>query len=232
MDYRIAMTEIAECQWGLITARQAIGVGATPNTLTRLTAQGALERVSHGVYRIAGAPPSRLDDLRADWLALDPTRLPADRLWGSRDDQSLAVISHRSAAVLHDLGDIAADYHEFTLPVRKQTRRPDVRLHRAPLQSDDWVVVDGLPVTTPLRTINDLAAAHIDGGHLASITRDAVLSLYTDIAPLIRVLAPHAHRYGYPTGDGEALLGRFLQEAGIPVALVRAVELASMHTSA
>lgn len=231
MDDRIAMAEIAECQWGLITARQAINVGATPNSLTRLTAQGALERICRGVYRMAGAPPSPLDDLRADWLSLDPTRLSTDRLLWSTHDQPLAVVSHRSAAVLYNLGDIAADHHEFTLPSRKQTRRPDVRLHRAPLETEDWEVVDGLPVTTPLRTIDDLAAAHIDGGHLASITRDAITDYWTDIDRLVRILAPHARRYGYPAGDGEALLQRFLQEAGIPSSLARVVELASMPAS-
>jgi hypothetical protein len=68
---------------------------------------------------------------------------------------TLAVVSHRSAAVVLELGDIYADVHEFCSPARRQTRRPDVRLHRGAVRAEDWALVDGLPVTTPLRTITD-----------------------------------------------------------------------------
>lgn len=219
MDYEIEMADIAASQWGLITARQALEVGATSNVLTRLADKGALERVTHGVYRISGAPPSSLDDLRADWLALDPGTHASDRRWGGLElGEPLAIVSHRSAARLHDLGDIDADDHEFTLAVRKQTRRTGVKIHRLPIAEDDWTLVDGLPVTTPLRTIDDLASAHIDGGHLASIVRDAIATGGADDEDVIRVLRRHARFYGAPMGDGNELLKFFLQEAGVPKA--------------
>jgi hypothetical protein len=34
------------------------------------------------------------------------------------------VVSHRSAAELYGLGHLTADQHEFTVPSRRQTRRP------------------------------------------------------------------------------------------------------------
>ncbi|MGH4002466.1 MAG: type IV toxin-antitoxin system AbiEi family antitoxin domain-containing protein [Pseudonocardiaceae bacterium] len=228
MDYEIEMADIAAGQWGLITSRQALDIGATSNALTRLAAQGALERVTYGVYRIGGTPSSPLDGLRADWLALDPSVLASDRLWGGLDlGEPLAIVSHRSAARLHDFGDIDADDHEFTLPVRKQTRRAGVRIHRFPIEEDDWTVVGGLPVTTPVRTIDDLAAVRLDGGHLASIVRDALAAGSADDEEVIRVLRQHARFYGAPMGNGTELLKFFLQEAGVPKSAIRMAELAS-----
>lgn len=51
------------------------------------------------------------------------------------------VVSHRSAAALYRLGDLPADVHEFTLPARRQTRRVDVRPHRARLGSRSRVAM-------------------------------------------------------------------------------------------
>lgn len=164
------LSDLAAEQWGLVTAAQARSLGVTPQALARFARQGILERLVHAVYRAAGAPPSPLDDLRAAWLALDPARRARDR----RREARPAVVSFRSAAAVHGLGDLAADAMEFTVSGRKQTRRPDVRIHRGALDRGDWTIVDGLPVTTALRTIRDLASTHIDGGHLAGAVRDAL----------------------------------------------------------
>ncbi len=67
-----------------------------------------------------------------------------------------------------------------------------------------------------LRTIVDLAAGHLDGGHLAGIVRDAVVTNRVDSESASEALRPYAHRYGLQLGDGEGLLSRFLDEAGIP----------------
>lgn len=214
------LADIAAGQWGLITTAQARAVGQSAQTVARLAEQGVLERLTHGVYRLAGTPADSRDDLRAAWLALSPRRTVAERL---RDDIP-EVVSHRSAAQLFEFGDIEADLHEFTIAGRRQTRRPDVRFHRSQLTAHDWTVVDGLPVTTAVRTIGDLADRRLDGGHLAGVVRDALISLHVDVEVLIAALRPHAHRYGVPLGDGEALLRRFLDEAGLPPGLVRAAE--------
>jgi predicted transcriptional regulator of viral defense system len=219
----VDLADLSAEQWGLATTAQARAVGVSPQALARLTDQGALERMTHGVYRVSGAPPSPLDDLRAAWLALDPARRAGERL----RDQAPAVISHRSAAAIHRLGDLEADEYEFTTGERKQTRRQDVRIHRGQLAPEEWTVVDGLPVTTVLRTVSDLAAARVDGGHLASVVRDALTRHEVDDGQLATALRRHAHQYGAPMGDGEALLARFLQEAGVSVPIGRAVELAS-----
>lgn len=222
MSALLDLADLAAEQWGLITTSQARALGVSAQTVARLASQGALERMTHGVHRVTGTPPSPLDGLRAAWLALDPDRRASERL---RDKDPIAV-SHRSAAAVHELGDLEADRFEFISGARKQTRRPDIRLHRDELGPDDWTAVEGLPVTSVLRTVTDLAAAHVDGGHLASVVRDALIRRQVDDQQLAAALRRHAHHYGVRMGDGEALLARFLRESGVSTPIGRAVELA------
>src|SRR6266498_2192212 len=144
------LAAIAEDQWGLVTRRQAQRAGVPHATLERLTAEGTfLERVAQGVYHLTGAPLADHVELRAAWLQLAPD-VPA---WERTADQG--VVSHQSAAALYGLGDLPADRHEFTLPTRKRSRRPDVRLHRRKLGDREWIELRGLPVTRPSRMASD-----------------------------------------------------------------------------
>jgi Transcriptional regulator, AbiEi antitoxin len=199
-------------QWGLITTAQAHNAGLSSQQLARLADTGVLERLRHGVYRVVGAPPNLNDDLRAAWLALAPARTAQERL----GDPDVEVVSHRSAAVVHQLGDLEADRLEFTTRTRKQTRDSQVRFHRRQLGVGEWTLVDVLPVTTVLATIGDLAAARLDGGHLAGVVRDAVTTHHVDLDEVVAVLSPHAHHYGAPLGQGGTLLTRMLEQAGVP----------------
>jgi predicted transcriptional regulator of viral defense system len=208
------LADLAAGQWGLFTTSQARREDVSAQTLARLTDAGHLERVRHGVYRITGSPPSPWARLQAAWLALQPALSVAERLRLS----DVEVVSHRSATQLHRLGDLDADRLEFTTPVRRQTRDRDVRLHRGTIPPEDRTVVDGLPVTTPLRTIIDLAAAQVDGEHLAAVVRDTVTTLHLDPDVVAEALRPYAHRYGAPLGDGQGLLIDLLQRAGVPKA--------------
>ena len=120
MQAALAVGDLAASQWGLVTTAQAGIHGVTPQTVARLTNQGALERLSHGVYRLTGSPPSPLDGLRAAWISLEPSRLADERL---RDDPPI-VVSHRSAASSTTWAIFEADEFEFTAGHRKQSRRP------------------------------------------------------------------------------------------------------------
>jgi hypothetical protein len=128
----------------------------------------------------------------------------------------VGVVSHRSAAIVHRLGDLDADYLDFIIRSRKQTRDPRVRFHRRYLDTKDQTLVDGLPVTTALATIGDLASAHLDGGHLAGVVRDAVMTQHVDLDDVTGILGPFAHHYGSPRGAGSDLLRQLLHQAGIP----------------
>ena len=231
MSVALTLSDLAAEQWGLVTTAQARALGVSAQGVARLTKQDLLERMTHGVYRVSGAPPNPADELRAAWLTLDPGRRAAERL----RDESPAVVSHQSAAGLHHLGDINADLHEFTTAERKQSRRPDIKLHRGHLAPKEWTVLDGLPVTTVARTIADLAAVRLDGGHLATVVRDALTMKQVSDRVISAALAPYAHRYGAHAGDGDALVTRFLQQSGVSVALGRVLELSgvgTLHTSA
>lgn len=215
-------------QWGMITTAQAAGMGFSRQRIKGLADNGVLERLQHGVYRLAGTPTDPLDEIRAAWLMLAPDQTARER----RDGQPTGVVSHRSAAALvHRLGDLDADRIEFTVAERRQSRRPDLRFHQQQLDAGEWELVDGLPVTTVARTIVDLAEARTDGGHLAGAVRDALTADEVDPDELTEVLAPFAHYYGVSLGDGEALLRRFLEEAGVPRGLGRAVDLVTPSLS-
>lgn len=202
---------IAADQWGLVTAAQARGVGITAQNMSQMAKAGDLVRLAHGIYRLAGNPIDRHEDLRAAWLALDPSRTAAGRI----AEQEVDMVSHRSAALVLELGDLEADVMEFTVPQRRQTRRTEVRLHRGATHGD-WALADGLPVATPLRIIADLATAGIDRGHLATVVRDAMIKYDLSTDAVAGVLARFARRYGGATGNGSGLLTVLLREAGVP----------------
>jgi len=205
------LAEIAEDQWGLLTRRQAERSGISSATLKRLTAHGSfLERVAHGVYHLAGAPlPDRME-LRAAWLQLDPD-IPA---WARKPEQG--VVSHRSAAALYGLGPLPADRHEYTLATRKQSRRPDVRLHQRPLKTSEWVRLRGLPVTRPSRIASDLLLDGEEPEAVAHVVADAIRGVYDYPGTFALTLAPYAGHFDFRRGDGLALLRWFLDIVGVP----------------
>jgi hypothetical protein len=216
MQYVMARTSslqriasIAEDQWGLITRRQAQKAGIPATTLERLTADGSvLERVAQGVYRFTGAPPPDHLHLRAAWLQLAP-EVPA---WERtiRD----GAVSHRSAAALYRIGDLPADKHDFTLPERRQSRRPDVRLHIRKLQPSEWIELRGIPVTKPSRIASDLLHDREDPEAVARIVVEAVREVYDYPGTFADSLSPHASRFGLRKGDGLALLRWLLDLVG------------------
>ncbi|MBJ7321692.1 MAG: type IV toxin-antitoxin system AbiEi family antitoxin domain-containing protein [Rhodococcus sp.] len=212
-DLRILdLADLSSEQWGLFTMAQAKGLGFSAQQIARMAKSGTVERIRHGAYRVGGAPSVPSEQLRAAWMMIEPSVTVGERL----RDESPAVVTHRSAAWLHGLGDVDADVMEFATAKRRQSRLPDVRYRVASYGRDAWTLADGLPVTTVLRTIVDLAAGHLDGGHLAGIVRDAVVTNRVDSESASEALRPYAHRYGVQLGDGEGLLSRFLDEAGIP----------------
>ena len=68
-----------------------------------------------------------------------------------------AVLSHRSAARFWRLLPPVAEWVEVTSPGRR-LRRDGIVGHRGDLRDDERLVEEGIPVTSPFRTIFDLAA--------------------------------------------------------------------------
>jgi predicted transcriptional regulator of viral defense system len=201
---------IAEDQWGLLTRRQAERAGISPATFQRLSSGGTLQREAHGVYRLAGAPIPDHASLRSAWLQLAPDALA----WERGPEQG--VVSHRSAAAMYGLGHLPADVHEFTLPVRRQVRRPDVRVHRGKLGDDEWITLRGLPVTRPARTSADLLADREDPEAVGHVVADALREVKEYPRTFVEKLGPHAAQLGLRRGDGVAVLRWLLDLVGDP----------------
>jgi hypothetical protein len=203
--------DLTQDQWGLVTRRQLEDAGIAPTTIERLTAPGGvLERVSWGVYQLAGAPVPDHRDLRGAWLQLAP-RL---RAWERAPEQG--VVSHRSAAALYGLGHLPADQHEFTVPARRQTRRPDVRIHVRPLHDGEWASQGGLLTTRPQRTAVDLLRSREDPEAVAQVVADALRRGYASPGEFAAALAPGAAIHGFHRGDGMGLLQWLLELTGDP----------------
>ena len=207
------VSDIAADQWGLITRRQISDAGTPPTTLDRITAsRSALQRVASGVYHLVGAPIPDHIELRAAWLQLAPDT----PVWERRPDQG--VVSHRSAAAVYGIGHLPADTHEFTLPKRRQTRRPDVKIHIRSLTESEWIKRNGLPVTRPSRIAADLLREHEDPEAVALIIAEAIRTQIDDPATFVAALTPHAARLGFRRADGLALLTWLLDLANAPEA--------------
>lgn len=202
---------LASDQWGLVTRRQVEAVGVSPATVARLSMPGGLlERVTHGVYLVAGAPVPEDLALRAAWLQLAP-EIP---VWERTAKDG--VVSHRSAASVYRVGDLSADRYEFTLPLRRQTRRRDVRLHTRPLTVGEWIELRGLPVTRPSRIASDLLYDNEDPEAVSRIVADSLRGIFDDAGSFADSLAPHAARFGLRRSDGLSLLRWLLDLGGDP----------------
>ena len=103
---------------------------------------GQLPVVHRGVYVVGRAPLSRSGRWLAAVLACGPR----------------AALSHRDAGVLWAMRRRGSAFVEVTVPTRAgRSARPGIRIHRSALDPLDVVQELGIPVTTPARTLLDLA---------------------------------------------------------------------------
>jgi hypothetical protein len=142
--------EVARRQHGVITTAQLYTAGVGRNAVAIRVRQGALRRAYRGVY-LVGPVDAPLAREAAALLACEPG----------------AVLSHRTAAVLWGL--IAPAGGPVDVTVRRTGRsRAGLRVHRTS-RLDDRAIGrrDGLRITSPERTLLDLAA----GGALPELER-------------------------------------------------------------
>lgn len=135
--------QIAADQLGLVTRRQLLGAGIDGGRIDRRIAAGRLRQMHRGVYRVGPVPAPRAREMSAV-LACG----------------SGAVVSHRSAAALWGLipDPSEAEPVDVTLVGADRGRRPGIRAHRVlRLAEDERAAAGGVPVTSPARTVVDLA---------------------------------------------------------------------------
>lgn len=208
------LAEVTAYQWGMVTSAQASMHGITRLDLSRLAADGQLERLAHGIYKDAGAPAGPHDDLKAAWLSTDPKAMGEARI---KDLANGVVVSGESAADLHGIGDFRALRHDFVSPTRRQSQRSAIRYRQRILDPRDVTLVEGLPIMTMERTIADLIEVVGDLSLVADALRDASSKRMLDLRRLRELLAPLAAREGFRKEDGDSLLNRLMEIAGIDI---------------
>lgn len=158
---------LASTQFGVFSVRQAAAYGVTNSMLDNAVARGWLRRERRGVYAISGLPPSLWRPVYAAALAAGPR----------------AALSHTSAATVHSLHGVASDGIELTVPYGSFRHLDGVRVHRSrTLTTLDLEERRGLLVTTPVRTLIDLAARF----------RDPLLGVIVDEGTISGVWTPES----------------------------------------
>ncbi len=206
-----ALAEMAADQAGLVTAAQAAAHSVDRVTQLRLCQAQLLQNVGRGVYRVAGASPPPHLESRVAWLRLDPKRPAWKRTGLGADD---GVVSHRSACLVHELGDIPAPETELTVPRRRTTRELGVRLHVGRLDPEDVTIIDGIPVTTVPRTVVDLMQTRADGGHIGGVIADAERRNLVELDSLAEQISKFAPKYALAGASGDELLSALVEQAG------------------
>jgi very-short-patch-repair endonuclease len=142
-----AIRRVAAGQYSLFTFTQAVEAGFSPAAITRRVASRLWERVLPRVYRVTGSRPT------------ERQKALAACLWAGDG----AVASHRTAGALWELDGVVARQVEITVPAKRGPTSPFVVVHRTlELPRADRVMFGGVPVTTPVRTLVDLAGRIAD----------------------------------------------------------------------
>lgn len=176
------LLRLAGRQHGIVARWQAVAAGVTATALDGRIRRGMLERVYHCVYRI-----SALCDDRTSECALILSCGPH------------AVASHGTAALLHGLRSPSSGTRALSVSVARgrPALRENVQLHRVRLEPDERTVCDGIPVTTPGRTLLDLAATLPDRPLEQALATALRAGLVTE-ASVGALLARYPGRQGTP----------------------------------
>lgn len=139
-----AINAMAAQQHGVVTRRQLLRAGLSDDVVDVRIGRGLLTRVYRGVFQVGPIVAPRAREMAA-CLACG----------------SAAFVGHRSAAVLWQLLPPDSLAMKVEIVMRRGIRRhPAIRIRRAgSLRDADVTRLDGIPVTTPARTILDLAAS-------------------------------------------------------------------------
>ncbi len=163
-ETRHALYALAARQGGYFTARQALAIGHAYAEQSYHVTRGNWERVAHGVYRLCDYPETEHGDL-----------IILSLMSHDRADNPQIVFSHETALALHELGDAnPARIHLTALSAYRRTLPAHVIAHRAALAPEDWEAHDGYRVTTPLRTLRDIAASPTAWPFLDAAVADAL----------------------------------------------------------
>jgi very-short-patch-repair endonuclease/predicted transcriptional regulator of viral defense system len=178
-----AVNRLARRQHGLVTRRQLLELGMESRAIGRRLESKRLIRVRRGVYRV-GPIAQPWEPEVAAILAVGEG----------------AVLSHDSAAFLYQLHPHPArpDLVHVTVTARQPGSKPDIQIHRATcLPPDEVTRRHRIPVTTPARTILDIAP-DLDEAALEQVLAQAHRKLLATPQALHTLIARYPRRSGTP----------------------------------
>lgn len=175
------LRKLAEKQYGVFSSTQARSCKVTAAHLKGMLRSGEIERVVWGVYRVAGSVPSWHQRLMIAVLAAGPG----------------AAISGKAAAALWRFPGYDPGPVEIV-----QTRRPSRRFHYGHEHTTTFLpdrhvrIVDGIPVTSPERTLFDLCG-HATEKRATWLVKTAISRKFTT-APKLAVVLAETGAFGRP----------------------------------
>jgi len=207
--------ELAGRQGNVIARTQLFELGVPKRMIERRLESGRWQCVHRGIYLIGPAPPTLPARARAAALACGDG----------------AVVSHRAAAELWALlpPEANTDMH-VTVCRRNPGARNGIRTHRVRrLPEEEVTVKHGIPLTTPARTICDLAATEPLRDVESALAEARIHRLATDRqinaiiqraptrsgAPVIRTLLKQEDDTGYTRSKAERLLRDLIAKANL-----------------
>jgi very-short-patch-repair endonuclease/predicted transcriptional regulator of viral defense system len=175
------VARLAGRQHGVVARRQLEAIGLSASAVGRWAAEGRLHRVHRGVYAVGHRV-----------VTVDGRRMAAVLAAGPG-----AVLSHASAAALWEIRPSAAA--RIDVSVRSaggRRKRRGLRIHRAmQLRDDEITEHHGIRVTTPARTLFDLASSLPRRALERALDEAEIRDLY-DRRELQAVSAAHAGERG------------------------------------
>jgi very-short-patch-repair endonuclease len=148
----------------VVARRQLLELGLSADWIRHRLAKGRLHPIHPGVYAVGRPEVTRLGRWMAAVLACGVN----------------AVLSHESAAALWGIRSERGRSRPIDVSLHADSgrRRPGISIHRRPsLQPHDLTTHRGIPVTTPVRTLIDLATALTQNHLEAAINEADVLDL-------------------------------------------------------
>jgi very-short-patch-repair endonuclease len=172
--------QLAARQHGVVTRRQLLDLGLSAQAIQHRIMKGRLHRIERGVYAVGRPELTQL----GGWMA-------AVLSCGSR-----AVLSYGSAAALWGIERERRGAIEIAISSRSMRVRPRLLVYRRPnLRASDLVVRRGIPVTSIVRTLVDLAA-RLDRGRLERAVNEADRLGLIDPPALAEALGEHSGKHG------------------------------------
>jgi very-short-patch-repair endonuclease len=173
---------LARRQHGVVSRTQLLHADVSSKVIDNRVRAGWLRPIHRGVYLVGPTQSEWAREMAA--------------VLGCGDG---SVVSHATAAALWGLLPYPARDRpvEVTVPIGRVRRRRGIRVHRADLEHEEVTKLKRIPVTTPTRTLLDLASC-ASLPDLEEATAKALATHRTSREKLLALLARYPHRHGAP----------------------------------